>query len=88
MFLGIDHGRHTRFGGWAQPTGAGRRERVMISRIEAFEAFRADGVALGLHLRVAISATDLRDERYLGGGAHGGYDTLTTDIRWTNGPDE
>jgi hypothetical protein len=73
VFLGIDHGRQTYplwglgTANWCEEKGKG-----VISRIEAFEAFRADGVALGLYLRVAISATDLRDERYLGGGAHGG----------------
>jgi hypothetical protein len=35
------------------------REKGVFLRIEAFEAFHADGVALGLHLRAAISAVDM-----------------------------
>lgn len=41
----------------------------MFLRFEAFEAFHADGVALGLYLRAAISVADLRFERHLGGAS-------------------
>lgn len=44
------------------------KEGVFL-RFEAFEALHADGVALGLYLRAAISVADLQFERHLGGAS-------------------
>jgi hypothetical protein len=68
--LGIDHGRHTRFGaGHSQMVREEGKGKGVFLRFEAFEAFHADGVALGLYLRAAISVADLRVERHLGGAS-------------------
>lgn len=67
--LGIDHGRHTRFGaGHSQMVREKGKEGVFL-RFEAFEALHADGVALGLYLRAAISVADLQFEQHLGGAS-------------------
>lgn len=44
------------------------KEGVFL-RFEAFEALHADGVALGLYLRAAISVADLQFEQHLGGAS-------------------